>query len=159
MLDSTIKTQAVRTFTYGLYIVMCHEGEDINGFTANWLTQVSFEPPLLAVSIENDAKSLPMILNSQHFTVNVLRSGQRELAGKLGRSAYKHPEKLSDVDYAVNEQGYPILSEALSWVACEVRQTTPAGDSTLVIAEVIDAGVIAQGHPLTMEETGFRHAG
>ena len=158
-MDPAIKKQALRTFTYGLYIVMCREGEDVNGFTANWLTQVSFEPPLLAVSIENDAKSLPMILNSQHFTVNVLRTGQRSLAGALGKSAYKHPQKLSGVDYTINEQGYPILSEALSWVACEVRQTTPAGDSTLVIAEVIDAGVIAEGHPLTMEETGFRHAG
>jgi flavin reductase (DIM6/NTAB) family NADH-FMN oxidoreductase RutF len=158
-MDPAIKKQALRTFTYGLYVIMCREGEDVNGFTANWLTQVSFEPPLLAVSIENDAKSLPMILNSQHFTVNVLRTGQRSLAGALGKSAYKYPQKLSGVDYTINEQGYPILSEALSWVACEVRQTTPAGDSTLVIAEVIDAGVIAEGHPLTMEETGFRHAG
>ena len=158
-MDPAIKKQALRTFTYGLYIVMCREGEEVNGFTANWLTQVSFEPPLLAVSIENDAKSLPMILNSQHFTVNVLRTGQRQLAGTLGKSAYKHPEKLSGIDYTLNEQGYPILSEALSWVACEVRRTAPAGDSTLVIAEVIDAGVITEGQPLTMVESGFRHAG
>ncbi len=158
-MDPAIKKQALRMFTYGLYIVMCREGEEVNGFTANWLTQVSFAPPLLAVSIENDAKSLPMILNSQHFTVNVLRTGQRELAGALGKSAYKHPKKLSGIDYTINEQSYPILSAALSWVACEVRQTMPAGDSTLVVAEVIDAGVIAQGEPLTMTETGFRHAG
>lgn len=158
-MDPAIKKQALRTFTYGLYIVMCHEGQEVNGFTANWLTQVSFEPPLLAVSIENDAKSLPIVLNSQHFTVNVLRTGQRQLAGALGKSAYKHPEKLSGIDYTLNEQGYPILSEALSWVACQVRQTMPAGDSTLVLAEVIDAGVIAEGVPLTMVETGFKHAG
>jgi len=158
-MDPATKKQALRTFTYGLYIVMCHDGEEINGFTANWLTQVSFEPPLLAVSIENDAKSLPMILNSQRFTVNVLRTGQRQLAGALGKSGYKHPEKLSGIGYTLNEQGHPILSDALSWVACEVRQTTPAGDSTLVIAEVIDAGVIAEAPPLTMVETGFKHAG
>lgn len=158
-MDLAIKKQALRTFTYGLYIVTCHEGDEVNGFTANWLTQVSFEPPLLAVSIENDAKSLPMILNSQRFTVNVLRTGQRQLAGALGKSAYKHPEKLSSVDYTLNEYGHPVLSEALSWVACEVRQTMPAGDSTLVLAEVIDAGVIAEGQPLTMVETGFKHAG
>jgi flavin reductase (DIM6/NTAB) family NADH-FMN oxidoreductase RutF len=158
-MDTAIKKQALRMFTYGLYIVMCREGEDINGFTANWLTQVSFEPPLLAVSIENSARSLSMILNTQHFTVNVLRTGQRQLAGTLGKSAYKHPEKLSGIDYTLNEQGYPILSAALSWVACEVRQTAPAGDSTLVIAEVIEAGIIAEGQPLTMVETGFRHAG
>jgi len=135
------------------------EGDEVNGFTANWLTQISFEPPLLALSIENSAKSLPMILNSQHFTVNVLRTGQRQLAGTLGKSGYKHPEKLSGIDYTLNEQGYSILSAALSWVACEVRQTAPAGDSTLVIAEIVDAGIIAEGSPLTMVEAGFKHAG
>ena len=53
-MDPNIKKQALRKFTYGLYIVMCVDGGEVNGFTANWLTQVSFEPPLLAVSIEND---------------------------------------------------------------------------------------------------------
>ena len=158
-MDQAVKKQVLRLFTYGLYAVTCVTGDDVNAFTANWLTQVSFEPPLLAVSIENDAKSLPMILNSQHFTINVLRTGQRQLAGALGKSAYKHPQKLSGIDYTLNEQGYPILSAALSWVACEVRQTMPAGDSTLVMAEVVDAGVIAEGQPLTMLETGFKHAG
>lgn len=35
----------------------------------------------------------------------------------------------------------------------------PAGDSTLFIAEVIHAEVLAEGAPLTMAEAGFRHAG
>jgi flavin reductase (DIM6/NTAB) family NADH-FMN oxidoreductase RutF len=51
------------------------------------------------------------------------------------------------------------LREAQAWVACEVRQSVPAGDSTLVLAEIVDAGVIAEGAPLTMSEAGFRHAG
>jgi flavin reductase (DIM6/NTAB) family NADH-FMN oxidoreductase RutF len=160
-MDPNIKKQALRKLTYGLYIVMCADSGEVNGFTANWLTQVSFEPPLLAISIENDSKSLPMIERSRRFTVNVLASGEngRELAGKLGKSALKKPDKLADVSYNLRDDGYLILSEALSWVACEVRHTAPAGDSTLVVAEVVDAGVLAEGQPLTMAEAGFRHAG
>jgi flavin reductase (DIM6/NTAB) family NADH-FMN oxidoreductase RutF len=160
-MDPNIKKQALRKFTYGLYIVMCADSGEINGFTANWLTQVSFEPPLLAVSIENDSKSLPMIERSRRFTVNVLPSGTdgRELAGQLGKSALKSPNKLANVAYELRDSNYPILSSALCWVACEVRHTAPAGDSTLVIAEVVDAGLLAEGQPLTMTEAGFRHAG
>lgn len=158
-MDPTIKKQALRMFTYGLYIVMCAEGEDVNAFTANWLTQASFEPPLLAVSVENSSKSLPMILRSRAFTVNVLRADQRELAGTLGRSALKHPEKMANINYTLAENSYPILPDALSWVACEVRQTTPAGDSTLIVAEIVAAGVLATGPVLTMADAGFRHAG
>lgn len=158
-MDPAIKKQALRLFSYGLYAVMCVDGEEVNGFTANWLSQVSFEPPLIAVSIENASKSLPMILHSRMFTINVLRTGQRELAGKLGKSALKVPNKLEGISYEVKEGRYPILHEALGWVACSVTQSVEAGDSTLVVAEVVDAGMIAEGQPLTMAEAGFRHAG
>ncbi len=158
-MDVAIKKQALRLFTYGLYAVMSIDKDEVNAFTANWLTQVSFEPPLVAVSVENDAKSLTMIQNSGTFTINVLRTGQRELAGTLGRSALKVPDKLAGIPHTKTEGGYPILQSALGWVACEVRQSVPAGDSTLVIAEIIDAGILAEGQPLTMAEAGFRHAG
>lgn len=158
-MDPKVKKQALRTFTYGLYAVSCTEGETINIFTANWLSQVSFEPPLLAVSIENASKSLPMILVSRVFTVNTLRAGQRELAGKLGKSAIQHPDKLSGIAYDIGANGCPILHDALAWVACEIRGTLEAGDSTLVLAEIVDAGVLAEGSALTMAEAGFRHAG
>ena len=158
-MNPAIKKQVLRTFTYGLYAVSCASQGEVNVFTANWLTQVSFEPPLVAVSVENTSKSLPMILRSRVFTVNVLRAGSRELAGKLGKSALQHPEKLNGVEYDLGANGCPILHEALAWVACEVRHTAPAGDSTLIVAEVVDVGMLGEGQPLTMADAGFRHAG
>lgn len=158
-MDQNTKKQVLRMFTYGLYAVMCSDAGEVNAFTANWLSQVSFEPPLLALSVENDSKSLPMIQHSQRFTVNVLRSGQRELAGSLGKSALKHPEKIKSIDYEMLDNNTPILKAALGWVACEVRQTMLAGDSTLVLAEIVDAGLISDGQSLTMKDAGFRHAG
>ncbi len=55
-LDQVLKKQVLRTFTYGLYAVSCANEDEVNMFTANWLTQVSFDPPLLAVSVENASK-------------------------------------------------------------------------------------------------------
>src|SRR5436190_20354299 len=100
-MDPNTKKQVLRTFTYGLYAVSCANEGEVNIFTANWLTQVSFDPPLIALSIENTSKSLPMILRSRIFTVNVLRAGGRELAGKLGKSAIQHPDKLDGVVYDI----------------------------------------------------------
>lgn len=159
MMEQAIKKKVLRTFTYGLYAISCADGGEVNIFTANWLTQVSFEPPLLALSVENDSKSLPMILRSRVFTVNVLRSGQRELAGKLGKSAIYHPDKLAGIAFELGANGCPVLNEALAWVACEVKHTMEAGDSTLLLAEVVDTGLLGEGQPLTMVEAGYRHAG
>ncbi len=158
-MDDKTKKKALRTFTYGLYAISCADEGEVNIFTANWLTQISFEPPLLALSVENDSKSLPMIQRSRKFTVNVLHSGQRELAGKLGKSAIYHPEKLADIEYTLGANGCPLLTDGLAWVACEVRHSVEAGDSTLFVAEVVDVGMTGEGEPLTMKEAGFRHAG
>lgn len=158
-MDPALKKQVLRTLTYGLYAVSCADEGEVNIFTANWLTQVSFDPPLLAVSVENITKSLPMILRSRKFTVNVLRSGGRELAAKLGKSALLHPDKLATIQYEPGPNGCPILQDALAWVACDVRHSVEAGDSTLIVAEVVDVGMLGEGQPLTMTEAGFRHAG
>ena len=158
-MDPNLKKQVLRTFTYGLYAVSCANEGEVNVFTANWLTQVSFEPPLLAVSVEKISKSLPMILRGRVFTINVFRSGDRELAGKLGKSALRQPDKLVNVPFHLGSNGCPILDDALAWVACEIRNTVEAGDSTLIVAEVIDIGMLSEGQPLTMAEAGFRHAG
>jgi flavin reductase (DIM6/NTAB) family NADH-FMN oxidoreductase RutF len=160
-LDEKLKKQVLRTFTYGLYAVSCANEGEVNIFTANWLTQISFDPPLLAVSIENQTKSLPMILRSRIFTVNVLPSGAggRDLAGKLGKSALQHPDKLVGISYELGANGAPILHDALAWVACTVRRTAEAGDSTVIIGDVVDVGMPGEGQALTMAEAGFRHAG
>ena len=158
-MDQSLKKQVLRTFTYGLYAVSCADEGEVNIFTANWLTQVSFNPPLLAVSVENTSKSLPMILRSRIFTVNVFRSGERELAGQLGKSALQRPDKLAQISFHLGVNFCPILDNALAWVACEVRHTVEAGDSTLIVADVVDVGMLGEGQPLTMAEAGFRHAG
>ena len=158
-MDEAVKKQALRLFTYGLYAVSAAEGGEVNAFTANWLSQASFDPPLLMVSVENDSKSLGMILRSQHFAVNVLESGQRDLAGTLGKTALKVPDKLKGLAYDLGETGCPLLQDALAWVECRVNTTAPAGDSTVIIGEVIAVGLRREGTPLTMKEAGFRHAG
>jgi flavin reductase (DIM6/NTAB) family NADH-FMN oxidoreductase RutF len=143
---------------YGLYAVTVRDGEERNGFTANWMTQVSFEPPMVVLSVEADARSLGMIRRAGRFGVNILASGQRALAGNLGRSSKRNPNKLADVDLEAAD-GPPRLKEALGYFECEVRGETPAGDHVLVLAEVVDAVVQREGESLTLKETGFRYAG
>lgn len=158
-MDDATKKEALRLFTYGLYAVTTGRAEDWNAFTANWLSQVSFDPPLVALSVENASVSLPIIRASGHFAVNVYAADQRELAGQLGKSLAKHREKLAGLSHEIGESGCPLLTDALAWVECHMEGEMPAGDSTLVLGRVISAGVRRQGEPLTMRAAGFRHAG
>ena len=46
-LDLAAKKTVLRQISYGLYAITAAHGGERGVFTANWLSQVSFEPPLL----------------------------------------------------------------------------------------------------------------
>ncbi len=158
-MDPNTRKTAMRMFPYGLYVLTSHSENDRGAFLANWLTQVSFEPALIAVAVEQDAHSLQVIRAAQRFVVNVLETGQRELAGWFGRHSVKVGDKLVNRELQSTPSGQIVLPDALAWIECEMRSESPAGDHVLLTAEVVDAGVIRDGTPLQLKETGFKYAG
>ncbi len=158
-MDDAIKKEALRLFTYGLYAVTSADQETRDAMTANWITQVSFDPPLVAVSVENPSTSIQLIRASRRFAINVYGAEQRSLSGKLGKMYAKDPNKLDGLRWATASNGCPVLQETLAWIACDVVSETPAGDSTLFIGRVVDAQVLRREDPLTMLAAGFKHAG
>jgi len=115
---------------------------------------------MLVVAVENASKTIGMIRNAHHFAINLLLSSQRDLAGKLGRSAEQAPQKLKGIKTKPAPlSGAPILVDALGWVECRVVATLPAGDHTLVLGEIVNAGVEHDGEPLTLKDAGFKYSG
>jgi len=159
-MDNTLKKTVLRLFTYGLYTVTARHDDDISMMTANWLMQCSFDPPLLALAVENDSHSRQIIAASSACAINIYENIQRELAGTLGRTFAKHPEKISGVTWKPGPAtGSPLLDSALGWVECQIISSSPAGDHILFVAEVIELGFNREGTPLTLKETGFKYAG
>ncbi len=159
MLDQTAKKAVLRLFTYGLYAVTCAHDGDANVFTANWVAQTSFDPPMVALSVENDSASLPIILASGLFAVSPFAAGGRQLASVLGKPRARAGDKLAGRAYRTSQHGLPILDDTLGYVECRVTGRLTTGDSTLVAGEVIGAGFLNEGDPLTMRNAGFRHSG
>lgn len=159
-MDPAVKKSVLRLFTYGLYAVGARHGDEVSGMTANWLVQASFEPPMLALAVEADSHTCQVIRASGAFAVSVYESGQRELAGGLGRTFAKHPEKLDTLNWKPGPAtGSPVLEAALGWVECRVTNSMSAGDHVLFVGEVIEAGQNREGQPLTLKEAGFKYSG
>jgi len=160
-MDDAAKKAVLGNLSYGLYALTVKHGGDEHGMTANWVTQTSFQPPMVAVAVENDSKTIGMVRDTHHFALNVLQHGQRDLAAKLGRSSGQAPNKLKGIKTKpAPMSGAPILADALGWVECRVVATLPSGDHTLVLGEVVAAGIERDGvAPLTLQETGFSYSG
>src|SRR5207245_10666014 len=133
-MDEAAKKTVLRHFPYGLYALTVKHGGEEHGMTANWVTQTSFDPPMVAVAVENTSKTISMLRDAHHFAVNVFLEGQRELAGKLGRSSASTPQKLKGIKTKpAPVSGAPILNDALGWVEFRVVATLQARDDTLVL--------------------------
>ena len=160
-MDQAAKKTVLRHFPYGLYVVTVAHGGEEHGMTANWLTQAAFEPPMVVVAVENTSKTIGMIRDAHHFAINVLQQGQRDLAGKLGRTSEQAPQKLKGIKTKpAPVSGAPVLADGVGWVECRVVATLPAGDHTLVLGEVVEAGVEhGEAQALTLQEAGFKYSG
>lgn len=160
-LDPQAKETALRHFTTGMAIIGAKAGDEVNGMTANWVMQVSFDPPLVAVAVEQDAHTRQLIDSGKVFSVNVVRRGEdaESLVGKFVKPARRAGNKLEDEPFTIGETGAPLLDQALSSVECRVVSRLESGDHILYIGEVVGARVNDPGEPFTLAELGWHYGG
>lgn len=141
--------------TAGVYVVGVAEGEKRDGFTAAWVMQASFDPLLLALSINPGNASFRLLHAGGGFTVNVLRREQLELARRFGTRSGRDEDKLAGIPWRPSRRGAPILQAALAYFDCELAGSMPAGDHELVLGRVCDGQILDRGGiPLAYAETG-----
>ncbi len=159
-MDDQAKKTALRGITYGLYVVGVKNGEDVSASTINWMTQTSFSPPLVVIATKAGTTSEHWIDESKVFSVSILESGQKELAIAFFKPQSRVGNKFGDIAFGLGEEtGCPILDDALSFFECKVVDKNTAGDHTIFIGEVINAGVHRSGNPLTLHEIGMFYGG
>jgi flavin reductase (DIM6/NTAB) family NADH-FMN oxidoreductase RutF len=160
LLDEQAKKTMLLKIPHGLYICGVKDGEELNGFTASWVMQASFKPPLVVNCVKSDSGSHAMIANSGVFALSFLDSEQKDLAAKFFKPRSRVGDKLEDVDfYGGAETGCPIIKDALGYVECKVVGTVQQGDHTVYVGEIIGAGVHREGSPLLLESTGWQYGG
>ena len=141
--------------SYGVYVVGVAAGDRRDGFTAAWVMQASFDPLLLALSINSSNASYELLHAGGGFTVNVLKQGQLELARRFGTRSGRNEDKLAGIRWRPGRTGAPILEQALAYFDCELVGRHRAGDHELVLGRVVDGKIFEPGAaPLTYADTG-----
>ncbi len=139
--------------TQGVYVVGVAHGETRNAFTAASVMQVSFNPLLLALSINPQHSSYALLKQGGAFSVNVLKKGQLQLAAHFGQPA--RADKLALTQWTTGGAGAPLLREALAWFECRLVREYPAGDHVLALGKVIDGKLLdSKAEPMAYSETG-----
>ena len=136
--------------TYGIYVLTSCHRQEINGMIASWVSQVSYAPPQVMVAVHTHRYSHKLIEKGDSFALHVLSGTQTDFLSRFKGPDLK--DKFSALNWTAGKTGCPILSDCLAYLECELKTHYRPGNHTLFIGEVIDAGVLAKGSPLTTGE-------
>ena len=138
--------QNMMHMTYGIYVLTTRFEDTINGMIASWVSQVSYDPPLVLAAIHPNRYSHELLLHSGHFVLHSIARDQKDL---LSRFKGPDPEKkFSSLKWSDGVTGCPVLEECIGYMECRVTRHLAPGNHTLFIGEVVHAGFKAAHTPL-----------
>jgi 3-hydroxy-9,10-secoandrosta-1,3,5(10)-triene-9,17-dione monooxygenase reductase component len=114
------------------------------GMSANSLTSVSLQPPMILVCPAKSSTTWPAIRAAGRFCVSFMASHHAALCVRFAR---RNIDRFAGVDWHSRVSG-PALDDAIAWLQCEIYDERDAGDHTVVIATVIDIEASPKGDPL-----------
>jgi flavin reductase (DIM6/NTAB) family NADH-FMN oxidoreductase RutF len=159
-----LNDELVNTVTWkipnALALVGSRAGEERNAMTTSWITQLSMEPVLIGVGVDNKAVTHRLISAGGSFTVNLWDASDTKVFVKFSKPAVDEGETLNGRAVRAATTGAPVFEEAIAWLDCEVRHTLDLGSHTLFVGEVVDAAIRDDDAvPASMRDTRMKYGG
>jgi flavin reductase (DIM6/NTAB) family NADH-FMN oxidoreductase RutF len=139
-MDPDKKKTALRMIPYGIYVLTAKAPDGaVAAATVNFVTQTSFNPPLVAVGVKADSSAREIVGRAGAFALNILGKGQQGVAFAFFKPAAVEGGKLGGEPFTPGASGAPLLDSAPAVLECKVAEIVPRGDHHVVIGEVIGA--------------------
>ena len=158
--DAELLNRVTWKIPNALVLIGSRAGDERNGMTASWVTQLSMEPVLIGVGIDNDAVTHRLIGDGGAFTVNLWDAADTRVFVKFSKPATDDGASLNGRPVRAATTGAPVFEEALAWMDCEVRHQLDLGTHTLFVGEVVDAYIRDdEARPAAMADTRMKYGG
>jgi flavin reductase (DIM6/NTAB) family NADH-FMN oxidoreductase RutF len=143
-----------------LALIGSRAGDERNAMTASWITQLSMEPVLIGVAVDNEAITCRLIADGGSFTVNLWDANDTRVFVKFSKPAVDDGSTLNGRAVREAATGAPVFDEAVAWMDCEVRHQLDLGTHTLFVGEVVDAGINdSEARSAAMSDTRMKYGG
>jgi flavin reductase (DIM6/NTAB) family NADH-FMN oxidoreductase RutF len=132
--DARELRRVMGTFCTGVTVITTRD--DANrpfGLTANSVTCVSLEPPLILICVDRKAESHAHFFTSKVFVVNILSEEQEAVSRRFAVSG---GDKFTDVACHPGRLGALVLDDTLAHLECRILETHEGGDHVIHIGEV-----------------------
>jgi flavin reductase (DIM6/NTAB) family NADH-FMN oxidoreductase RutF len=137
-LPSATFRAALGRFATGVTVVSTVSDGIDYAMTANAVTSVSLDPPMVLVCVYQDARFHDAVLASGEWGVSILAADARPSAVWLATHGRPLAGQLDPVPHHRGPvTGVALVDGSLATLECRTVATHPAGDHTVVIGEVV----------------------
>jgi len=149
--------ESLYKLNYPMCIICSKKDGRFNGCIVNTVFQIVPEPPMIAVSVNNECLTHQYITDSRAFTVSVLaEQTPLEFIRKWGFRSGRDTDKFEQVQCRTGRTGIPIvLDNATSFIEAEVVEALEAETHTLFIGKIIACETI-DGSKIPMTYAYYR---
>ena len=160
MIDPVLK-RSLGQMMHGVQVVGAHHDGTSRAYCSHWVSQVSFEEPIVMASVSPKHDTFPLIVASREFAVSVL-GGDQVAAGQYfsypGRKFRYLADEFLDVFPGT---ALPVVRDAIAWLRCDVFDTKDMADHRLFFARVVavQPGRLKEPPLLYSSRLGWRIAG
>ena len=133
--------QAMGRVVGSLCVATVQRGDTKAAILTSWVSQATFNPPGLTVSIAKDAAENVMDHSGDQFVLNVLKEG-KNLRRRFLKTTASNSDPFAELETDTARNGNPILKDALSYLECTVQNRMDCGDHWLIYAVVNTGSVI-----------------
>jgi flavin reductase (DIM6/NTAB) family NADH-FMN oxidoreductase RutF len=165
-MPSGVPVEVVNKVLWRIPNVLCligaAAGEEWNGMTASWVTQVAMEPVLVAVAVDCASLTHRLITDGGSFSVNLWDRDDTRPFVQFSKPARREGSALNGRPVRIGATGAPIFTEAVAFLDCRLWQSVDCGTHTLFLGEVADCGFHEGGEEKAvarMEDTRMRYGG
>ena len=158
-IDPTEFRSIIGRFPTGVTVITAAAGDQLHGMTANAVTSLSLEPPMVLICVDKSAHAHQMLRHGGSFAVNILGEHQAHVSRLFAVSEEPEAGRLRGLEFNIGRTGAPILADCVAYIECRVREIAEGGDHSVFMGEVVDQGVVNDAPPLVFHRGQYRRVG
>jgi flavin reductase (DIM6/NTAB) family NADH-FMN oxidoreductase RutF len=147
-IDEKLFRQVMSNWTTGVTVVTSAHNNSKHGMTVSSFTSVSVNPPVVCVSINQQARTHELIAQSGVFAVTVLEEAQGPISDCFAGRVADEGDRFYGIDTFTMQTGAPLMTGGIAFFDCKVIQKVTFGGNTVFFGEVLAARYSETGKPL-----------
>ena len=153
------RSLTLKMFSYGLYVLTSKFEEKICASTVTWVSQCSFEPPMIITCLKKKSKTYDIVKNRKAFNLHILSDKQKDFASCFFSNLEINENKINGHEFVLDENNLPVFIDPISVLSCKVIAIVESPDHPVFISKINGVDLRKYSDPLELRDTGWSYGG